>query len=279
MPEIPLHIQHDLDTPFTLSPEQIDFFQENGFIKLKNVLSPAVIHYMNETISAEVVRLNTQQLPIEQRDTYGKAFLQIMNIWTRSATVKEIVFSKRLAKIAADLMGVNGVRMYHDQALFKEPGGGHTPWHADQYYWPLSNDNTVTAWIPLQETGLELGPLEFSAKSQQLQEGRTLKISDDSEAIIQNKLTLHDFEKVVEPFEFGEVSFHSGWVFHRAGANNTSQMRKVMTIIYMEKDMKLKEPGNENQQADWETWCPGATVGEIINTPLNPILYEHQITS
>jgi len=149
MPEIPLHIQQGLDMPFTLSPEQIDFFQENGFIKLKNVLSPAVIHYMNETISAEVVRLNTQHLPIEQRDTYGKAFLQIMNIWTRSATVKEIVFSKRLAKIAADLMGVNGVRIYHDQALFKEPGGGHTPWHADQYYWPLSNDNTVTAWIPL----------------------------------------------------------------------------------------------------------------------------------
>jgi len=275
MTQLPINIQQGLETPFTLSQDQIDLFRENGFIKLKNVLSPQVIQYMNETISAEVVRLNTQHLPIEERDTYGKAFLQIMNIWTRSATVKEIVFSKRLAKIAADLMGVEGVRMYHDQALFKEPGGGHTPWHADQYYWPLSNDNTVTAWIPLQETGLELGPVEFSAGSQQLQEGRTLKISDDSEAVIQKKLTLHDFKKVVEPFDAGEVSFHSGWVFHRAGANKTNSMRKVMTIIYMEKDMRLKEPENENQQADWETWCPGAVVGEVIETPLNPILYEH----
>ena len=275
MPQILENIQQSLETDFTLSPDQIDFFRENGFIKLKNVLSPEVIQYMNETISAEVIRLNTQHLPIEERDTYGKAFLQIMNIWTRSATVKEIVFSKRLAKIAADLMGVDGVRMYHDQALFKEPGGGHTPWHADQYYWPLSNDNTVTAWIPLQETGLELGPVEFSAGSQQLQEGRTLKISDDSEAVIQKKLTLHDFKKVVEPFEAGEVSFHSGWVFHRAGANKTNNMRKVMTVIYMEKDMQLKEPANENQQADWDTWCPGAEVGEVIDTPLNPILYQH----
>ena len=58
------------------------------------------IQYMNETISTEVVKLNTQHLPIEERDTYGKAFLQIMNIWTKSAAVKEIVFSKRLAKIA-----------------------------------------------------------------------------------------------------------------------------------------------------------------------------------
>ena len=275
MTQLSINIRQGLETPFTLSQDQIDLFRENGFIKLKNVLSPQVIQYMNETISAEVVRLNTQHLPIEERDTYGKAFLQIMNIWTRSATVKEIVFSKRLAKIAADLMGVEGVRMYHDQALFKEPGGGHTPWHADQYYWPLSNDNTVTAWIPLQETGLELGPVEFSAGSQQLQEGRTLKISDDSEAVIQKKLTLHDFKKVVEPFDAGEVSFHSGWVFHRAGANKTNSMRKVMTIIYMEKDMQLKEPANENQQADWDTWCPGAVVDEVINTPLNPILYQH----
>ena len=275
MPKLPIDIQQGLETPFNLSQEQIHSFRENGFIKLKNVLSPEVIQYMNETITAEVVRLNTQHLPMEERDTYGKAFLQIMNIWTRSATVKEIVFSKRLGRIAAELMGVDGVRMYHDQALFKEPGGGHTPWHADQYYWPLANDNTVTAWIPLQETGLELGPVEFSAGSQLLQEGRTFKISDDSEAVIQKKLTLHDFKKIVEPFDAGEVSFHSGWVFHRAGANKTNSMRKVMTVIYMEKDMRLKEPENENQQADWDTWCPGAVVGEVIDTTLNPVLYQY----
>ena len=275
MPTLPQPIQQSLETPFSLSPGQVSLFQKNGFIKLKKVLTPEVIHYMNETISAEVVRLNTQHLPMEERDTYGKAFLQIMNIWTKSPIVKEIVFSKRLAKIAADLMEVDGVRMYHDQALFKEPGGGHTPWHADQYYWPLASDNTVTAWIPLQETALELGPVEFSAGSQQLQEGRTLKISDDSEVLIQKKLTLHDYEKVVEPFDVGDVSFHNGWVFHRAGANNTSQMRKVMTIIYMEKDMRLKEPVNENQQNDWDTWCPGAKVDEVIDTALNPVLYQH----
>ena len=138
----------------------------------------------------------------------------------------------------------------------------------------MSNDNTVTAWIPLQKTGLELGPLEFSAKSQQLQEGRTLKISDDSEAVIQKKLTLNDFIKVVEPFDIGEISFHNGWLFHRAGANQTSEMRCVMTVIYMDKDMRLAAPLNENQQNDWDTWCPGARVGEVIDTPLNPVLYE-----
>jgi ectoine hydroxylase-related dioxygenase (phytanoyl-CoA dioxygenase family) len=262
-----------LDKSFEVTAEQVSFFHKNGFIKIKNVLPAETIHYMNETISAEVKRLNTQHLPIEQRDTYGKAFLQIMNLWTKSERVKEIVFCKRLAKMAAELMGVEGVRIYHDQALFKEPSGGHTPWHADQYYWPLSTDKTVTVWIPLQKTGLELGPLEFSAGSQRLTEGRNLKISDESEKELQRKLTLRDFEQVAEPFDVGEISFHMGWVFHRAGPNKTNTMRKVMTVIYMDKDMLLKEPENENQQNDWDTWCPGAKANAVIDTPLNPILY------
>ncbi len=262
-----------LDESFAITDEQINFFQTNGFIKIKNVLTADTLHYMNETISEEVKRLNTQHLPMEQRDTYGKAFLQIFNLWAKSETVKEVVFSKRLAKMASELMDVTGVRMYHDQALFKEPGGGHTPWHADQYYWPLSSDKTVTVWIPLQKTGLELGPLEFSAGSQQLTEGRNLKISDESEKEIQRKLTLRDFEQVVEPFDVGEVSFHMGWVFHRAGSNQTDAMRKVITVIYMDKDMRLKEPVNENQIADWKTWCPGVKVGDVIDSPLNPVLY------
>ena len=267
-------IAEELNQSFSITQQQIDFFRLNGYIKIKNVLSPELVQYMNEAITKEIDKLNIPTVDIEKRDTYGKAFLQIMNIWTKSEPVKEIVFGKRLAKIASDLMCVNGVRMYHDQALFKEPGGGFTPWHADQYYWPVSTDKTVTAWIPLQKTRLELGPLEFSAQSQTLEEGRTLKISDDSESVIQKKLTLNDFTKVVEPFDVGEVSFHMGWVFHRAGPNTTQQMRKVMTIIYMDKDMTLMEPKNDNQVADWETWCPGAEIGEVIDTPLNPILYQ-----
>lgn len=103
-----------------------------------------------------------------ERDTYGKAFLQIMNIWTKSEEVKRFVFGKRLARIASELMGTRGMRMYHDQALFKEPGGGFTPWHADQYYWPLANNNTLTAWVPMQAVPMEMGPLEFSASSQHI---------------------------------------------------------------------------------------------------------------
>lgn len=262
-----------IDQPYTLPQEAIDFYQKNRFIKLKQVFDAETLAYYGEAISKKVAELNAQSKPLEQRDTYGKAFLQIFNLWTQDDTCREFVLGKRLGQIAAELMQVDGVRMYHDQALFKEAGGGITPWHADQYYWPLETDKTVTAWIPLQEVPLEMGPLEFSAGSHRIVEGRELAISDDSEKKIAERLRVTDFEHVVEPYELGEVSFHSGWVFHRAGANQTDQIRKVMTVIYMDEDMILKDPENENQRKDWEVWCPGAQVGEVINTHLNPVIY------
>ena len=260
--------------PYPLSDRQIAHYRKHNYIKLKEVFTSAEIRRANALITARVAQMRADETPLEQRDTYGKAFLQLMNLWTEDPAVKDFVFSERLARIAAALMGAAGVRMYHDQALFKEAGGGITPWHADQYYWPVASDRTITAWIPLQATPLEMGPLEFSAGSQAIREGRELAIGDTSEAVIAERLRVTDFPHVIEPFDVGEVSFHSGWVFHRAGANTTDLVRKVMTVIYIDKDMRLKAPENDGQQNDWETWCPGARVGEVIDTPLNPVLWE-----
>jgi len=181
LPAAPDGVLADLDGLHPLTPEQRAHFSENGYLKLKQVLQPATIAYFDREITAQVKRLNVMDLPMEQRTTYQKAFLQVMNIWTKSDLVKELVFSRKLARIAAELMEVNGVRIYHDQALYKEPSGGITPWHADQYYWPVSSDRTVTVWIPLQATPLEMGPLAFARKTHRMAFGRDLEIGDESE--------------------------------------------------------------------------------------------------
>ena len=263
-----------LKRPYSLCQDQLDFYSKNKFIKLKNVLDDKSIAHFNNVISKKVSELNLNTISLKQKDTYGKAFIQMMNLWTQDNEIKKLVFSERLGQIASDLMHVDGVRLYHDQALFKEAGGGITPWHADQYYWPLSNDNTITAWIPLQATSLQMGTLEFSARSHQMRAGRDLEIGDESEKILSKKLRVTDFEHVIEPFDIGEVSFHSGWIFHRAGANQTELIRKAFTIIFMDKEMTLKEPENKNQLNDWNTWCPGVKVGEVIGSRLNPITYQ-----
>jgi ectoine hydroxylase-related dioxygenase (phytanoyl-CoA dioxygenase family) len=275
--ELTSSIQHFLQEPYALTKEQIEYYQQNRFIKLKNVLNEETVNFFNKVIANKVNELNDVSAPLEERNTYGKAFLQIFNLWLEDEVIKALVLSKRLAKIAADLMQTTGTRIYHDQALFKEPGGGITPWHADQYYWPLETDKTVTAWIPLQAIPLEMGPLEFSAGSHRIITGRELSISDESEQLIQEKLRVTDFKHIIEPFDLGEVSFHSGWVFHRAGANKSAEMRKVMTIIYMDSEMKLKQPENENQIKDWHKWCPGTTIGQIIESPINPVVFQRTL--
>lgn len=264
-------LDQELDAPFSLTKDQLDFYEENGYIKLKHVLSAELTERYRRIIAERVAKLSADTLPMEQRTTYGKAFLQIMNLWTQSGSVQEFVFGKRLARIATELMNATGVRLYHDQALYKEAGGGITPWHADQYYWPVSSEKMVTAWIPLQTTPKEMGPLAFCEKSHRFQLGRDLEISDESELTLKQALNAFSLEEGA--FDIGDVSFHAGWTFHRAGANTTDRPREVMTIIYMDEDMQLVSPKNKNQIADMERWCPGLQIGEVVASPLNPVIY------
>lgn len=263
--------QIQLDEPYTLSAEQVAFYAREGFLKLPHVFSPELLEHYREIIHGRVAELSMDALPLAQRTTYGKAFLQVMNLWQESATVREFVMGKRLARIAAQLTEVTGVRLYHDQALYKEPGGGITPWHADQYYWPVNSDRTITAWVPLQRTPAELGPLAFAAGSHRLQTGRDLEISDGSEATLQKALAGFVIED--SGFEFGEVSFHSGWTYHRAGANTTERPREVMTVIYMDENIRLTEPHNKNHVLDMQRWMPGLQPGDLLGSPLNPVIY------
>jgi ectoine hydroxylase-related dioxygenase (phytanoyl-CoA dioxygenase family) len=263
--------QQALDEPFSLTRQQIEFYDENGYIKLKDVLSPELLEHYRRVIHARVAELSADTLPMEQRTTYGKAFLQIMNLWTQSAEVKEFVFGKRLARIAAELMGASGVRIYHDQALYKEAGGGITPWHADQYYWPVDSDKTTTVWIPLQDTPLSMGPLAFCERSHRFQAGRDLEISDESEMTL--KQALNSFRMEESAFALGDVSFHSGWTFHRAGGNTTDRLREVMTIIYTDENIRLIAPRNKNHILDLEKWAPGQHSGEVLSSPINPVIY------
>ena len=266
--------QKELDSPYSIGPEQVAFYKENGYVRLSHVFSSPLLEHYRREIGKRVQELSADQPPMEKRTTYGKAFLQVMNLWRESDEVRQFVFSKRLAGIAADLMECRGVRLYHDQALYKEAGGGITPWHADQYYWPAASEKMVTAWVPLQKTPHEMGPLAFCEKSHRFQLGRDLEISDESEMTL--KQALQSFHLAEEPFDLGDVSFHSGWTFHRAGANSTSAPREVMTVIYMDEEMRLAQPKNKNQIADWERWCPGVAVGEVIASPINPVLYSRR---
>lgn len=263
----------ELDAPYALSPGTIAAYRRDGYTKLPQVLSPATIERYRGIVDKAVAERAKHYKPLEERTTYDKAFLQIGNLWTVDAGVRELAFSRRLARIAAELMGCRGVRMYHDQALYKEPGGGFTPWHCDQRYWPMASANSITAWIPLQAVPVEMGPLQFAVGSQHLViPGREMAISDDSETVLAR--TLADCPKDETPFALGEVSFHAGWTFHRAGPNQTKQLRSVMTVIYMDIDMRMLSPLPERYANEVRYCCPDIKPGEIMASPVNPVLWQ-----
>jgi len=263
----------DLDAPCPLAPEQIARFRRDGFIKLKQVLGPETLAHFGREITRLTLELNTEQRPLHERGTYDRAFLQVMNLWEQSPLVARFVMGRRLAHIAAQLLEVDGVRLYHDQSLYKEPGGGLTPAHADQFYWPLASDRTVTAWIPLQPVPDEMGPLGFWPGSQREAVGRELSIGDESEAVIGEHLARRGYAFEVGAFELGEVSFHLGWTFHKAGPNRSDRPRSVMTVIYMDAAMRMARSLSPAQRNDADQWCPGAREGEPIDTRKNPVIW------
>ena len=267
----------DLSTPYTLTPDQIASYQENGHIVLRGVCSPQEIAAYRPVIADATMRYNRQTLPLEERSTYGKAFLQITNLWQRDEAVRQFVLARRFARIAADLMGVDGTRIYHDQALFKEAGGGFTPWHQDQYYWPLDTDNTITMWMPLVDITANMGVMRFASGSHRAGYLGELPISDESEATLSKFVAEHGYALTqAQQMAAGDVTFHSGWTLHNAPGNDSDRVREVMTIIYYADGVRISPADNPNRENDLKVWFPGLQPGDMAATDLNPLVYSQQ---
>jgi ectoine hydroxylase-related dioxygenase (phytanoyl-CoA dioxygenase family) len=256
-----------------LPQDNILEFQEKGHTLVKQVLSAEEIEAYRPVIVAAADRYNTEKRKLEDRDTYGKAFLQIMNLWQCDEDVKQYVLAKRMAKIAADLMGVKNVRLYHDQALFKEPGGGPTPWHQDQYYWPIDTNNTITMWMPLVDIDVDMGMLTFASGSYTEGAVFDFEISDESETAFNNYVKEHKFPvSRAKTMQAGDATWHRGFTMHHANGNNSNKMREVMTIIYVADGARIAPYKNNWQKNDHEKWLMGKPVGELIDSELNPKL-------
>ncbi len=264
-----------LDTDYALTADQIAAFQKSGHIMLPGVCSTEEIAAYRPVLNAATDRYRTESRPMEERDTYGKAFLQIMNLWVRDEEVRKYTLARRFAKIAADLMQAEGTRLYHDQALYKEPQGGPTPWHQDQYYWPLETQGiqAVTMWMPLVDVSIDMGALTFASGSQQDGFIGQLEISDRSEEVLANFVAQKGYNVHKEVMRAGDATFHAGWTLHCAPGNSSDTMREVMTVIYFADGIRILTPDNPHRQNDLDGWLPGLKPGNLAASELNPLVY------
>ena len=264
-----------LDSDYALTQEQTRQYQKDGHILLREVLSSEEVSAYRTVISDAVARLTTETCALDKRDTYGKAFLQVGNLSERAGEdAARFTMARRFAKIAADLMGVDGVRLYHDQALYKEVGGGHTPWHQDHFYWPLDTDQTITLWMPLVDASTSMGTMRFASGSHREGYLGNLPISDKSEETFQKFVAEQGYE-ITESGDMaaGDATFHSGWTLHGAPGNLTGPTREVMTIIYFADGARVSEPVNESQEYDRQSSLGGVAPGELAANVMNPLLY------
>lgn len=262
-----------LEPTAKITDEQRKEYQENGWIKIKNVLSPEEIMAFEPEFTKMMKRFARKRAPVAELDYYHKQFIQFNSLWHRSPVARHFIFARRFARMAAELMGVNGVRFYHDQALYKEPGGGHTLHHQDRSYWPLDTDNVCALWIPFQDTPVDMGPVSFVTGSHKFPYRSEDIITPEGERKMLEYLKTKGCEAEHHPYELGEVSFHTGWTCHTSKPNSTDKMRKVMTINYFEDGTRLKV-FSKNQLSDAKNFMGEFEEGDRIRGAFHPLLWE-----
>ncbi len=265
------------DDELEVERECVDAFLRDGHTVVRGLATAEEIAAVRPAIEAAAAQRTAGVAPLEERDTYGKAFLQAINLWRLDERVQGFVFGRRFARVAAELLGVDGVRLYHDQALIKEAGGGHTPWHQDQRYWPLDTDRTITMWMPLVDVPPEVGTMTFASGSHRLGDLAGPTISDDSESVFDTAVREAGLVPTTHgPLAAGDATFHAGWTLHRASANPTGADRPVMTVIWFADGARVTEPVDDFQRFDLALWLKGLRPGDAAAGERNPLLWSRR---
>ncbi len=259
-------LRAELAEPYALTDAARERFAAEGFVKLRGVVSPGAL----TAARAEVARLAAAG------DGPGHSgFLSMDLMWQAGSDVLEaFALSSRLGRLAAQLLEVADVRLYHDNVLAKEPGCGRTPWHFDAHHFPIASRDVVTSWLPLQAIPAEMGPLAFAADAEawRVAEDTDFSATDSSydrgvsEGFRSAEVRIDD-----APYALGEMSFHHSWCFHCARANATTQPRTVLASTYFADGARVvNQPTMVS--GDWQRFMPGAGPGTVIDTPLNPVV-------
>ena len=260
----------DLSSEYPLTKSQIEEYHRDGHIHLPSVCTTKEVNVYRHAITATAYSRFPERDAV---DVSNRAFLQTLNLRYHSQGVSQFVLAKRFAKIAADLMGVDAVRIYHEQALFKEPNGGITALHKDQYYWPLATDSAMGMWMPLVDTPIEMGPIQFATGSHVDGVMGQYAISDSSQEFFQRFIDEKRYSCWQASMRAGDATFHNGWTMHGATANQTNTMREAMIVTYYPDGTRVGELSNRSRFHDAQNFLGGRKEGDLADSEMNPVLY------
>jgi hypothetical protein len=266
----PADLQTELNASYELDPLAITHFNRDGYVKLKRVLSPGALALLRQETETS--------LRAELGENPRLDFRSGEMMWLENEIFRQFVLSPRIAEIAAALMGVQRVRLYHDNALAKEPGCGRTPWHYDEEHFPIASKNVCTVWIPLQAIPRNMGPLAFAVgmdTCRLVESVQSSRFDTSYDSTVSNIFAEQGVAVDDGPFELGEISFHHAQSFHTAGPNNTSESRMVLATTYFE-DGACVVPAPTMISGDWRKFMPDVDAGETIDSRYNPICSDRE---
>ena len=256
----------ELEAPYRLDAAQREAFRRDAFIKLTNVLSPAVVRRLADRLDG--------LLRAEHGDDVAGRFIALEQMWLHDEVMRLVAFSPRLGGLAADLLDEPAVRLYHDNALSKEPGCGRTPWHHDAEHFPLATLQAVTAWIPVTAIPAHMGPLALArgAHLRDLVAGLSFdKVGTTYDSAVARRFVERQVVVDASPFAVGEVSFHSALCFHTAGPNRSTQPRRALATTYYADGARVVDAPTL-VSGRWRDFLPAVQPGDLAVSPLNPIV-------
>ena len=98
----------ELDVPYALSGDARRDFERDGHVLLRHVASPDEVAAYRPVIREATLGNTVEKRPLSERDTYGRAFIQVGDIWQKNAAVAGFTLARRFARIAAELLGAIG---------------------------------------------------------------------------------------------------------------------------------------------------------------------------
>ena len=261
-----------------VSAEEISFYQENGYLVRHDFLTADELELWRENVGEAVAERGDRKLADgrlrEEDNYYARVFAQRINLWTDHDGMRRLMIDDRLGKMAADLAGVEGIRIWHDQALIKPPWGNPTAWHLDNPYWSFSSPDAISIWVALDDVTKDNGCLYFIPGSHKTATYDNVDIGSNIGGLFDAYPQWGELDAVAVEMKAGSCSFHNGLVAHGAGANMTPRYRRAMTCAYMPDGSTFNGQQNILSPEQVEAYQIGDVLDDDAQSPL--IYHRHK---
>jgi len=220
-----------------INQDALDRFNADGFLLVENFFSDEELDQFGAHVDAAVkYRTADDRRSHAEKNLYEQTFVQCKGLWEDHASVRPLTFHPKLCAAAASLLQADCVRLWHDQALYKEAGGRKTDAHLDFPFWPVDKPELVSAWIPfdgVQHGGGIMGYVQGSHRMgiDQFVDIGQLRGGDPYDLLQDSRVVSKPLIWVEAPK--GSVIFHHACTIHTAEPNDTNETRRVFTMVYI----------------------------------------------